>query len=122
MSDKKYIIFDFDGTLVDSIELALNIYNRVAPKYKCKPVHDEARELLSSRNPQRFFKEYGITPLKLMLLVYVVRKELGKHISDMSPVKGMDVALRDLKKAGYKLGILTSNSKKNVSKFLKITN
>jgi len=118
MSANKYIIFDFDGTLVDSIELAINVYNRIAPKYKCKPIQDEARELLSSRNPQKYFKEYGVTPFKLLLLVYTVRRELGKHISDMNPVKGMDAALRDLRKAGYKLGVLTSNSRKNVSRFL----
>lgn len=118
MSANKYIIFDFDGTLVDSIEVAINVYNRIAPKYKCKPIQDDASEILSSRNPQKYFKEYGITPFKLLLLVYMVRRELGKHISDIEPVKGMAPALKELKEAGFTLGVLTSNSRKNVIRFM----
>ncbi len=118
MTTQKYIIFDFDGTLVDSVDLAVEIYNKIAPKYNCKPVQHEAREILSSRNPQKFFKTYGITPFKLFLLVYRIRRELGKHIPHIEPVKGMENALRSLRNHGYKLGILTSNSKANVEDFL----
>jgi beta-phosphoglucomutase-like phosphatase (HAD superfamily) len=118
MTTQKYIIFDFDGTLVDSVDLAVEIYNKIAPKYNCKPVQHEAREILSSKNPQKFFKTYGITPFKLFLLVYRIRRELGKHIPHIEPVKGMENALRSLRNHGYKLGILTSNSKANVEDFL----
>lgn len=118
MTSKKYIIFDFDGTLVDSVDIAMSIYNRIAPRYNCKPVQNEAREILSSKNPQRFFKEYGITPFKLFLLVYTIRRELGKQIRLIEPVKGMEQTLRALHQYGYRLGILTSNSKKNVEEFL----
>lgn len=118
MNNKKYIIFDFDGTLVNSIELALSIYNRIAPQYKCKPIQSEARELLSSKNPRKYFKEYGITSFKLLLLVFHIRKELGLHIADLKPVKDIDKALQELKNNGFSLGILTSNSKKNVEKFM----
>ena len=118
MTAQKYIIFDFDGTLVDSVDLAVEIYNKIAPKYNCKPVEHEAREILSSKNPRVFFKTYGITPFKLFLLVYRIRRELGKHIPHIEPVAGMEKALRSLRNHGYKLGILTSNSKSNVEDFL----
>lgn len=118
MKPIKYIIFDFDGTLADSVDAALHIYNRVAREYKCKPIIGEARDLLSAKNPTRYFKEYGVTPFKLFLLIFRVRKELGNHMHEIPLVEGIDKSLRMLKEAGYRLGILTSNSKKNVEKFL----
>ncbi|HRZ96668.1 MAG TPA: HAD-IA family hydrolase [Paludibacter sp.] len=122
MNNNKYIIFDFDGTIANSIELALNIYNRIAPDYKCKPIHEEFRDLLSSKNPKQYFKEYGITTLKLFLLVFRIRKELGKHVADIKPVNNIVQTIYELKVAGYKLGIITSNSSKNVRKFLENNN
>jgi phosphoglycolate phosphatase len=118
MKTVKHIIFDFDGTLADSIDAALHIYNRVAPEYNCKPIIGEARELLSARNPTRYFKEYGVTPFKLFLLIIRVRKELGKQIENIPLIEGIEKSLRDLHNAGFQLGILTSNARKNVERFL----
>ncbi len=112
------IIFDFDGTLADSVDAALHIYNRVAPEYKCKPIEGEARHLLSARNPTRYFKEYGVTPFKLFLLVFRIRKELGKQMEHIPLIPGIGACLRNLHQAGFQLGILTSNSRKNVERFL----
>lgn len=114
----KHIIFDFDGTLANSVDTALHIYNRIAPEYNCKPVEGKARELLSARNPSRYFKEYGITPFKLFLLIFRIRKELGLHMESIELVTGISSSLKKLHKDGYQLGILTSNSRKNVVRFL----
>ena len=97
----KHIIFDFDGTLADSVDAALHIYNRVAPEYNCKPIIGEARELLSARNPTRYFKEYGVTPFKLFLLIIRVRKELGKQIEQIPLIEGIEKSLRELHTAGF---------------------
>ena len=118
MSSNKYVIFDFDGTIANSIEQAINTYNRIAHEYKCKPIQEEFRDLLSSKNPQQYFKEYGITTWKLFLLVFRIRKEISKHIADIKPVDNIISSLHELKNGGYKLGILTSNSGKNVNQFL----
>lgn len=118
MKPVRHIIFDFDGTLADSVDAALDIYNRVAPEYNCKPIEGTARELLSARNPTRYFKEYGVTPFKLFLLIFRVRKELGKQMEHIPLIPGIGDSLRELQRAGFQLGILTSNSRKNVERFL----
>ena len=41
-------------------------------------------------------------------------------MEDPNPIKGMIPILKELKKKSYKLGILTSNSEKNVKRFLGI--
>jgi phosphoglycolate phosphatase len=120
MNDSDYIILDFDGTIADTLELALGIYNRIAPEHNLRPAGDAERELLRTKKPQELLKSYGISRLKLLTLLLWIRKELSRHIPDIKPVPGMGAALREIRNAGYKLGILTSNSVDNVSKFMDI--
>lgn len=122
MNSIKYIIFDFDGTIVDTIDLAINIYNRIAPEYNCKTVEQEDWKILRSNKPQEFLKTYGITTFKLLLILLRIRRELSKHISEIEPVNEIKTSLYEIKNAGFTLGILTSNSRDNVSKFLKNNN
>ncbi len=117
-TDPKYVIFDFDGTIASSVEMALQIYNRVAPRYKCKQIDFKDIGMLSSEKPQKFFAEYGINQLKMILLLLRIRWEMKKEIDTLKPVDGMLSVLDKIIEAGYLLGIVTSNSKNNVLKFL----
>lgn len=120
--DKNYIIFDFDGTIADTLELSFDIYNGIAQEYGCRPARKEDRELLKTRKPQEILMSYGITKLKLFALLLRIRKELAAHIPDVNPAKDIIPALRDIKNAGFSMGILTSNSARNVSMFLEVNN
>ena len=42
----KYIIFDFDGTIVDSLDLLVKIYNQTCHNYGCLPVDINDKEEL----------------------------------------------------------------------------
>lgn len=116
------IILDFDGTIADTLELGLEIYNRIAPEYNCSPVGPEESELFRIKKPQELLEAHGITRLKLLTLMFRIRKEMRKHVSEMKPFPGMDSALREIGNAGYRMGILTSNSVENVRKFLHANN
>lgn len=122
MKDSDYIIFDFDGTIADTYELASEIYNRIAPEYNCRPAGPDDHELLRTKTTQELLKIYGVSRLKLLALLLRVRKELSKHIPEIKLVSGMDTALPEIRNSGYKMGILTSNSANNVSKFMDINN
>lgn len=120
MNDSDYIIFDFDGTIADTFELALEIYNTIAPEYNSRPAGPEDYELLRLKKPQELLKIYGVSRLKLLSLLLRVRKELSGRIPEIKMVDGMEASLREIGNSGYKMGILTSNSVSNVSKFLDI--
>jgi phosphoglycolate phosphatase len=120
MNNSDYIILDFDGTIADTLELGLGIYNRIAPEYHFKQAGEEERELFRTKKPQELIEAYGISRLKLLTLMLRVRKEMRRHVSEMKLFTGMDTALREISNSGYRLGILTSNSVENVRKFLEI--
>jgi len=118
MNSQKTIIFDFDGTIADSFHENFDIYNELAEKLKCNPVSRAEQEKLRNKRPQELLKRYGITKLKLPLLLLKGRKKLQEKMSQIKPVKGIEKSLKDLNDCGFRLGILTSNSKKNVKIFL----
>jgi HAD superfamily hydrolase (TIGR01549 family) len=122
MKNSDYIILDFDGTIADTLELGLGIYNRIAPEYHFSQAGEEERELFRTKKPQELIEAYGISRLKLLTLMLRVRKEMRRHVSEMKLFTGMDPALREISNSGYRLGILTSNSVENVRKFLEINN
>jgi phosphoglycolate phosphatase len=119
MANPNYVIFDFDGTIADTLELVKRIYNNLAPEYGCKLVEKIDNELLGAKKPQELLKKYGVTPVKLPFLVLKMRNEISKHVSEIQPVKNIHPALFEIKNAGFNLGIMTSNATGNVRHFLK---
>lgn len=118
MSNIKYIVFDFDGTLVDTIDMAINIFNKIAHEYNLKQIEEEDRIALTTQKPKDLMKIYEVTQLKVVLLLLRIRKEMGKNLSDLKIVSDIKETLQELKQSGFRLGILTSNSKNNVGIFL----
>lgn len=115
---KKTIIFDFDGTIAETQDALIEIYNRIAPEFDCKQVRREDKEILRGKRPQEFLKEYGISRIKLPFLVLKVRSELRKQLSDIKVKDGIYSVLTQLKNEGCTLGIVASNSRGNISSFL----
>ncbi len=116
--ETKYIVFDFDGTIADTLDMAFNMFNGIAGEYNCRPVTQEDRHKLRTQRPQELLKKYGVTNLKMFSILLRMRKELSNRIPEIDLIKDMEAALHEIKNAGFRLGILTSNSRDNVSKFL----
>jgi len=112
------VIFDFDGTIADTLDAAIDIYNKIAHQFQCKQVKKEDKELLRAKKAQEFLKDLGVTKLKLPFVVLRMQKELRREIASIKPFKGIIAELKKIRDAGYKLGIMTSNSKENIRLFL----
>lgn len=114
---KKIIIFDFDGTLVDSSFIMVDAFNKFADVFKYKKIFREDISRLRNQSSRKTLKELGITFLKLPIIMIFVHKELTKKIGDCDISEELVFTLKKLQRE-YDLYILTSNSKKNVKKFI----
>lgn len=108
------LIFDFDGTLANTLTAGIGIFNTLAPDYGLKPVAmAEAREL-RKLNTRALLDHLGISRLLAVKIGAQIRKELYRQRDQVEMVDGMTEAVRELRGAGYRLGVLSSNSAENV--------
>jgi len=115
----RLILFDFDGTIADSMSELIDIYNNVlAPTWHSRPVHEGDRERLRLEKPARLMRMFRISPVKLPLMVLQARRELASRMSSVRPQPGVVEALRTLAARGCRMGVLTSNSAANVKDFV----
>jgi len=117
MKDIKLVIFDFDGTITDTLSFAIKICNLLAPRYNYDLITDENIDFLRGKSAQEVIKASGIPFYKIPMVAISFQKEFAKIIDALEPFKGISTMLKNLKNH-FELGILTSNSKYNVNFFL----
>ena len=114
----KLIIFDFDGTIADTLDSFLEIMDNLSEEFNFKKIKRQEVNKLKDKKPREILKNLGISMFKLPSLVKRVRLELNKEIKNVKPTVSIKPSLLKLKRK-YKLVILTSNSEENVKTFLK---
>ena len=110
-------IFDFDGTIANTIPAFISIFKKLGETYGIS-IEDETILKLRDRPIKEIFHELNIPLIKLPFIARKSRKEFNKEVAHLKPIKGMKNLLLTLKKQGQPLGIVTSNSKESVKKFL----
>ncbi len=116
---QKVIIFDFDGTIADTVDALVSIANRFAVEFGYVQITPEELALLRNFTSREIIKYSGISLLKIPFLLKKVKGELKHKIQEFKPIPGIQEALIELQSQGYRLGIITSNSQENVTAFLK---
>jgi phosphoglycolate phosphatase len=115
--EKKIILFDFDGTIADSLHRLLEISNVLAEEYGYRKVNKEEIPYFRNKSIMETFRELQIPLLKVPIIAHRVKTTFQReaHLSCLH--EGMRETLAQLKNH-YRLGILTSNTKNNVHRFL----
>lgn len=116
---KKAVIFDFDGTLADTMQQAINIFNRLSPEYGYSPLEDSQIETLRTKGARELLSMLQMSKLKIPGWMLRVKKEMAQEIPNVKPFNGIKDAVKAIKDKGLVLGILTSNTVENVELFLK---
>lgn len=114
----KVIIFDFDGTIADTVDALVTIANRLAGEFGYIQTTPEDLALLRNFTSREIIKYSGVSMLKIPFLLKKVKGELKAKIPELKPIPGISEVLAILHSQGYTLGIITSNSPENVTAFL----
>lgn len=118
----KILVFDLDGTIADAFDAILDILNGLADEFGYDEITEERRIKVRNVPSKELFSHFGVSTFKIPFIVDKARNELSKEIGNLKPFPNLKDTLLELKKSGYRLGILTSNSEENVSIFLKNNN
>lgn len=115
---KPLLIFDFDGTLAQTLETGINIFNDIAPEYGLNPVTMEEAHELRKLHTRALLDRLGVSRLMAVKLAAHIRKLLHERMDEVKLIPNVSDAIRELKEEEFRMGILSSNSAENVRMFL----
>jgi phosphoglycolate phosphatase len=112
------IIFDFDGTIADSMELAIEIFYEVTGHERITDPAYIAR--LRSLPLLKVAKEAKVAPHHIPRLLLKGRTLMHQRIDELKTFPNMQDVLRQLHDDGNQLLVMSSNSQQNVEHFLRV--
>ncbi len=112
------VIFDFDGTLADSLTWFRSAMGDVADKHNLGPMCEERAEKLRSLTPKEIMSELNIPAWKLPFIAADVRAMAAENIDQIKLYDGIPEALKCLHADGVKLAVVSSNGETAVREVL----
>jgi phosphoglycolate phosphatase len=115
----KYVLFDFDGTLVDSKDVFIKTFNHIAHKYSFKKI--EAGNLDHLRN-LTMIDRFRFLDVPLYKLPFLAKEFLSLYrtgLGSITLIQGMDSVLKQITDLGLGIGIVSSNSAVTIKSFVK---
>lgn len=114
---KNVLLFDFDGTLADTLYLMMDVYNVLAKKHNYTQITQKDLEKMKGLSARQVIAQLPVAKIKIPFLFAEGKKEFESRFELTKPFPEMNKAITLLSKK-YTLGIVTSNDPANVKKFL----
>jgi phosphoglycolate phosphatase len=106
------VLWDFDGTLADTLPLLLRAYNDLATAAGYRVVSDP--QVVRGQTLLELLRSQGIPRARLPLLARRLRRAVKGEMAGVPLFPGLAEVLADLRRGGCRLGVLSSNSRENV--------
>jgi len=116
----KYVIFDFDGTLADSGEIAFRAMNAMAERQGFRTLDWSEIEAIRKMNVKERSRYMNIPLLKIPKMAQEFYTYYKEHMVDMNLNEGIIELLKNLHDSGYKLAVISSNDEENIRSFLTV--
>src|SRR5690348_6619029 len=92
----KHIIFDFDGTIVNSKKLALNLINDLSGKYGYRRAAEEELDFLSTLSIRDRLKLFEVPFYKVPQIVLDMRKNYNHSVESLEIFNGIEELIYSL--------------------------
>lgn len=112
------IIFDFDGVLADTFPSFLRCANLYLKKAGREKLSSEDAGKLRGMNPVDIFDYLGVSIFRIPIFANFVKAEINKDLDSLEIDSEVRSVLEKLSQLGIKMGIMSSNSEKNIKKFI----
>lgn len=121
MNDIRTVLFDLDGTLIDSIDLIITSYHHTMSAHGLPPVSD-ADWMAGVGTPLRVqLSRYCRTPDDMDALIATYREfNLGNHDRMVKPYPGVSELVHAIRASGRKIGIVTSKAREGTKRGLRL--
>jgi phosphoglycolate phosphatase len=116
---KPCLLFDFDGTIANSIDELYILINDLAPRYGYPQVTPEQFALLRNLPLKQACKIMHLPILRIGHAIHVVLNEYRRIVPYLEPCAGIVSMLTNLKSAGIRMAMISSNHTENVNAFLR---
>jgi phosphoglycolate phosphatase len=111
-------IFDFDGTLADSFPFLVSVFNQLAERHGFRAVAPGEVQALRRLHAREVMRRVGLPARKLPGVAQDFIARMRESRSAVAAFPGAAELVIDLAVAGVKVGIVSSNSRDNVSAVL----
>lgn len=120
MKSYKYIVFDFDGTLVDSRSIFISLYNELAVKHSYTLMTEDNLPHLRSLSISERCKYLNVPLYRIPFMVSAVIKKYKDAVPQLGFNEGVEQMLGLLTENDIQYAVLSSNSKKNIERFFEL--
>ena len=118
MTRYRLAIFDFDGTLADSLPWFRASFQDMITRFDLAPVRDDEVEGLRGMSAREIMARLNVSMWQLPAIVSDMRKRKLAAASETSLFAGIPAMLSDLQRQGIKTAIVSSDSEASVRQVL----
>jgi phosphoglycolate phosphatase len=112
------VLFDFDGTLADSLGWFLGVFDQVADRYGFRQLAPGDRERLRGLETGAILRHLDVPGWKLPLIARHLRALAARDIAKIRLFPGAAATLDALAAGGLQLAVVSSNAEENVRRVL----
>ena len=113
------LVFDFDGTIADTLGETRRIFNQIAPDYGIRQVAEHELDALRHLSLKELLDHLKIPKRRVPALISRGTGMMRGNIAELKLIEGMHEVLIELRRHVRSFGILTSNATANVDLFLR---